>query len=84
MLGEKPGRVPVRVLAWGVTEADIDSALARAGQGWARNTWQFAQVERLTGTPCPIDVKDPKSIAADAGFDWAYAVYSAAPARASR
>jgi hypothetical protein len=70
-------RIAVHVLAWGVTQADIEHALYKAGQGPSRNAWEFAEVERLTGIPCPIDVRDPAptTIATDAGYHWAYAVY---------
>ena len=71
-------RTAMRVLAWGVTQADIEHALDKASQGPSRNAWDFAEVERLTGIPCPIDVRnpDPTTIATDAGYHWAYAVYS--------
>ena len=66
----------MRVLAWGVTQADIEHALYKAEQGPSRNAWEFAETERLTGTPCPIDVRDPgpTALAADAGYHWAYLV----------
>ena len=72
-----PLRTAVRVLAWGATQADIEHALYKASQGPSRNAWDFAEVERLIGIPCPIDVRDPdpKTIATDAGYHWAYAVY---------
>lgn len=78
---EYQGAMPVRVLAWGAAPADVEGALRRAGQGFGRSGWQFAEVERLQGTPCPIDTRDPMTIAAEAGFDWAYAVY---PLRGAR
>jgi hypothetical protein len=70
-------RIAVRVSAWGVTQADVEHALYKAEMQPARNGWEFAEPERLTGMPCPIDVRnpDPTTIAADAGYHWAYAVH---------
>lgn len=67
----------VRVLAWGVSAQDVDQAVRRAGAGPSRRGWQFEHVERIESDACPLDVQDPKTIAADAGQGWAYAVYRA-------
>jgi hypothetical protein len=79
----RPGaaRVSVRVLAWGVTQADIEHALYKAEVQPSRNAWEFAEPERLTGMPCPIDVRDPgpAALAADAGYHWAYLVRRVEP-----
>jgi len=75
-------RTAVRVQAWGVTGADVEHALYRAEQGESRNAWDFVEIDRLPlGTPCPIDLQDPKPIAAGSGYHWAYAVY---PLRGAR
>jgi hypothetical protein len=77
----RPTRVAVRVLAWGVTQADIEHALYKAEVQPSRNAWEFAEAERLTGMPCPIDVRDPgpTALAADAGYHWAYLVRRVEP-----
>jgi hypothetical protein len=71
--------VPVRAQLWGVTEADIDYALRKAKAGEFRRTWEFATIERLSGIPCPLDMHDPKAIAAEQGYHWAYVVYPHTP-----
>lgn len=70
---------PVRVhlLAWGATGADVENAVYRAGQGWARETWEFVEVERFREVPCPLDLKDPAAIATGSGYHWAYVAYVA-------
>lgn len=68
-------RLPVRVRAWGATDAEVDEALRRAGRGWGRGGWEFADVKRLTGAPCPLDVHDRTALAAEQGYDWAYVVH---------
>lgn len=70
---------PVRVhlLAWGLTEQHVDKAVRTAQGRPARRAWDFAEVERSTDDACPINVCDPKVIAADCGSGWAYAVYAA-------
>jgi hypothetical protein len=72
----RPARVAVCVLAWGVTQADIEHALYKAEVEPSRNGWEFAERERLTGMPCPLNVRDPgpTALAADAGYHWAYVV----------
>jgi hypothetical protein len=72
--------IDVRLLVWGLTEADQEGAVDRAGQGWSRKAWEFVETERLASDVCPLNLKDAKSIAADAGKGWAYIVY---PARCS-
>jgi hypothetical protein len=73
--GPESNRVPVRVLAWGVSGDDAEAAVSRAGFGAARAGWDFTRVERVTEGSCPVDVSDPRVIAADCGAGWAYAVY---------
>lgn len=71
----RPGTIHVHLLAWGLTKADQDRAVYRAGQGHSRNAWEFVETERLTGEVCPLNLRDGRSIAADAGYGWAYVVY---------
>ena len=71
---------PVFLRVWGATLADQDCAVHKAGQGWSRATWDFVEIERLTGGVCPLDVLDPNSIAAGVGRYWTYVAY---PARAA-
>lgn len=71
-------RVRIRLRAWGATAEDVDRAIREAGKGWGARNWDFVEIERLTGVPCPLPRYDPKSIYADAGFDWAYVAYRAA------
>lgn len=71
-------RPQVRVRAWGENDAEVDEALRQAGRGWGRGGWEFVAVERLTGAPCPLDVRSPGALAADAGYGWAYVVTRAA------
>jgi hypothetical protein len=77
----RPETLPVRLVVWGVTVADQEHAIYRAGQGESRNLWDFIETTRLTGTTCPIDTRNPGpgSIALDSGYHWAYAVYLADP-----
>jgi hypothetical protein len=70
-------RVPVRLLAWGVTDADVEHAIHRAEIGPGRAEWAFA-VERLREIPCRLDLSDPKALAAEAGYHWAYVAYPGA------
>jgi|GEM_PF-6590874 len=74
----RAARLLVQVRAWGLTDADVEDALRHAGRGWGRGGWEFAAVERLTGSPCPLDVRDPQALAAEADFGWAYVVTRAA------
>lgn len=64
----------VRLRVWGATESDVERAITEAHTGWGRRTWDVVETERLTGLPCPIDVRnpDPKAIVADAGYHWAF------------
>jgi hypothetical protein len=71
---------PVFLRVWGATLADQGCAVHKAGQGWSRATWNFVEIERLTGGVCPLDVLDPNSIAAGVGRYWAYVAYPAAAA----
>ncbi|HEV2344356.1 MAG TPA: hypothetical protein VGS97_09710 [Actinocrinis sp.] len=81
ILDEKPVRatqdssVPVRLEAWGENPQDVEHAVAEAGIGWSRRTWDFVVIERHTGYPCPIDPDDPDAIAAVKRDGWAYAAY---------
>lgn len=68
-------RVTVRLLVWGATDEQAEHADRRAREGDSRRGWDFVNVELLAGAVCPINTQDPKVIAADAGADWAYAVY---------
>lgn len=72
---------PVFLRVWGLTPADQDCAVHKAGQGWSRAAWNFVEIERLTGGVCPLDVLDPDSIAAGVGCYWTYVAY---PAEATR
>lgn len=64
----------MRVLLWGRTDADLERALGHARRAPSRNAWDFAEQERLTSSACPLDLKAPKALAADQGYDWAYVV----------
>lgn len=77
MLSETPGRVAVRVLAWGESATAVECAVSLAGWGPSRQRWRFATIERFESAQCPLNMQDPKMIAADAGQGWAYAVYRA-------
>lgn len=68
-------RVRVRLLAWGLTQGHAETAARYAESKASRASWEFAQVEQATSDACPIDITDPKAIAADLGPGWAYAVY---------
>ncbi|MGH3631193.1 MAG: hypothetical protein ACRDRL_27590 [Sciscionella sp.] len=59
----------------GETDTDIDQAIADAKVGWGRKTWDFVEIERHVGIPCPIDADDPTAIATDRQFGRAYAAY---------
>ncbi len=72
-----PAEVPIRLVVWGATEDDVKRAISEASWGWGRLTWEFVEIERHIGVPCPIDVEDPWSIAADRHYDWAYAAFRA-------
>ncbi len=73
-------RVRLRLVAWGATDADVDTAIRQAGLGSWRADWEFVEVERSVGGPCPVDPLDGGLVASGAGDGWAYAVY---PARAT-
>lgn len=70
------GRFPVRLLVWGITEADQDRAISEAGKGWGRELWQFTDIERLTGTANPLPKYDRHALAAGSAFGWAYIAYA--------
>lgn len=72
-----PGTLPVRLVAWGASESDVERAINEAGSGWSRKSWEITSIERLTGVPCPLPQYDPKSLASGAGYDWAYAAFRA-------
>jgi hypothetical protein len=78
---EDPTRIAVRLIAWGLTDQHADTAVQMAQRGQSRARWNFVQIERSTDDACPIDVCDPKVIAADCGSGWAYAVFPAEVAR---
>lgn len=67
----------MRLRVWGETDADVRHAEFKAADRPSRRGWEFTDVERLGGVPCPIDVRDPGAVAADRGYGWAYAVYPA-------
>jgi hypothetical protein len=71
-------RITVSLLVWGATDEQAEQAARRAGEGESRKSWDFVDVQRLAGTASPINVDDPKAIAADADAGWAYAVYRSA------
>ena len=78
MIGsDTAGTVSVHVVAWGLTDHHAQTAVQSAQRGRFRWGWNFARVDRTTEGACPIDVNDPKVIAADCGSGWAYAVYPA-------
>jgi hypothetical protein len=82
--GEFPSEmIRLRLIVWGVTVADQEHAIYRAGLGSSRVAWEFVSTERHCGTTCPIDIRnpDPRSIAVDRDYHWAYVVYSAGCAR---
>lgn len=68
-------RINLRLVAWGVTDADLGNAVRHAGLGPARIDWEFIKIERLTGESCPINQWDGAAVATEAGNGWAYAVY---------
>jgi hypothetical protein len=72
--------VNVLLRAWGVTDADVEYAVQMASWPSSRRGWDFA-VERLTSASCPLNVEDPKSIAGEADYGWAYVAYPADAAR---
>lgn len=74
---ETDRRVRVRAVLWGKTDADLWRALDHATRAPARNSWQFVAEERVTSATCTLDLKDPKALAADQGYDWAYLVLHA-------
>lgn len=69
--------VPVKLRVWGTTPGGIRRATSRAEAGPSRAEWDFVSTEQLTGAPCPLDLEDPGSIAAESGLDWAYVAYPA-------
>lgn len=70
--------LPVRAEVWGATDADVERAVDNAKTPPSRRAWDFTRIERLQGAKCPIDARnaDPRSLAAEAGYGWAYAVYA--------
>jgi hypothetical protein len=52
------------------TASSLEFAVGRC----ARPFWALAEVERLIGVPCPLNVHDPSALAAEAGYGWAYVV----------
>jgi len=72
-------RVPVRLVAWGVTDADVEHAIDRAEVGPGRYAWEFVETERLGDLPCPLAPDDPRALAQEAGYHWAYVAYRAEP-----
>jgi anti-anti-sigma factor len=71
------GSVRVRLLVWGLTDRHVQTAEQQARSTSARIAWDFTRTDRHTEDSCPIDISDPKVIAADCGPGWAYAVYPA-------
>lgn len=77
------GPLPVRVLAWGFTGADLAHAVDLATLGPRADNWVAADgdVERFQEPRCPFVVGDPASLAYDRDprlGHWAYAVYRVA------
>lgn len=69
--------LPVRAEVWGATPNDVQMAVANAKNVPSRRQWDFTQIDELAGPACPIDARNPPphSLASDAGYGWAYAVY---------
>ncbi len=67
--------IPMRVHAWGKTEADVERALNNTGHSRWRSTWRIIETTRLIGPVCPLNMRDGNAVAADAGRGWAYVVY---------
>lgn len=79
--GHRRDTIQVCANVWGETEADQGQALDHAQRAPSRNTWDFVEVDRRTGGTCPLNLKDPRALAADQGYGWAYVVYRAGNAR---
>jgi len=74
----QPPRIPVRLVVWGVTEADVEHAIRKASQAEQRNTWEIVgEPDRRRGTTCAITGDEGPTIAQKAGYHWAYAIYVA-------
>lgn len=72
----QPPRLPVRLVVWGVTDADVEHAIRKASQAERRHTWEFiGEPDRHRSTTCAITDDDGPTIAQKAGYHWAYAVY---------
>lgn len=73
------GRIPVRALLWGKTDADLWRALDRAQRSPSRTAWEFVaeQQQALTSPTCPLNLHDPKALAAEQGYGWAYLILHA-------
>lgn len=72
----QPPRLPVRLVVWGVTDADIEHAIRKASQAERRNSWEFiGEPERHRSTTCTIADDDGPTVGQKAGYHWAYAVY---------
>lgn len=73
------GRLRVRALLWGRTDADLWCALHHAQAAPSRNSWEFVaeQQETLTTPTCPLDLQDPRALATGRDYGWAYVVLRA-------
>jgi len=73
------GRLPVRALLWGRTDADLWRALSHAQGAPSRGAWEFVteQQQTLTSPTCPLNLEDPRALAAEQGYGWAYVVLRA-------
>lgn len=69
------GVVPVRLEVWGETDRAADDAVDDAGFGWSRETWDFVEITRHVGVPCPIDFDDPSAIASERHYGRGYVAY---------
>lgn len=74
-------RVPVRARLWGLTDADRKRAFDHAQRSPWRNGWDFVEVDDNSDDTCPLNLKDPKALAAQQGYGWAYVVYHAEATR---
>jgi hypothetical protein len=64
----------VRLLVWGLTEADAERAVRAASLPQSRATWTF-DIERFITACCLLDMEDPAAIAEETDRHWAYVAY---------
>lgn len=77
-------RISVCALLWGRTDTDLWRALDHARSGSSRSGWRFVDEEQecVTGATCPLDLADPRALAAGQGYGWGYVVLRASGGRA--